>query len=77
MARRTSQRSFSATKTRERSGEAARAGLEDSLRRLGVDQVDLIQLHNLVEEDEWREAFAPGGAVEALAAARDEGLVRL
>ena len=67
---------FLATKTRERSGEAARAGLEDSLRRLGVDQVDLIQLHNLVEEDEWREAFAPGGAVEALAAARDEGLVR-
>ncbi len=67
---------FLATKTRERSGEAARAGLEDSLRRLGVEQVDLIQLHNLVEEDEWREAFAPGGAVEALATARDEGLVR-
>jgi aryl-alcohol dehydrogenase-like predicted oxidoreductase len=67
---------FLATKTRERSGEAARAGLEDSLQRLGVDQVDLIQLHNLVEEDEWQEAFSPGGAVEALAAARDEGLVR-
>ena len=68
---------FLATKTRERSGEAACAGLEDSLRRLGVDQVDLIQLHNLVEEHEWREAFAPGGAVEALATARDEGLVGL
>jgi len=67
---------FLATKTRERSGVSARAGLEDSLRRLGVEQVDLIQLHNLVEEDEWREAFSPGGAVEALAAARDEGLVR-
>ena len=67
---------FLATKTRERSGEAARAGLEDSLQRLGVEQVDLIQLHNLVEEDEWREAFSPGGAVEALATARDEGLVR-
>ena len=67
---------FLATKTRERSGVAARAGLEDSLDRLGVDQVDLIQLHNLVEEDEWSEAFSSGGAVEALAAARDEGLVR-
>lgn len=67
---------FLATKTRERSGIAARAGLEDSLQRLGVEQVDLIQLHNLVEEDEWREAFSAGGAVEALAMARDEGLVR-
>jgi aryl-alcohol dehydrogenase-like predicted oxidoreductase len=43
---------------------------------LGVDQVDLIQLHNLVEPDEWETAHAPGGAVEALARARDEGLVR-
>ena len=43
---------------------------------MGVDQVDLIQLHNLVEPDEWDVAFGPGGAVAALAAARDEGLVR-
>ena len=43
---------------------------------MGVDQVDLIQLHNLVEPDEWETAHAPGGAVEALARARDEGLVR-
>ena len=42
---------------------------------MAVDHVDLIQLHNLVEDDEWETAFAPGGAVEALAAARDEGLV--
>lgn len=42
---------------------------------MGVDRVDLLQLHNLVEPDEWDAAFAPGGAVEALAAARDEGLV--
>ncbi len=67
---------FLATKTGDRSGDAARASLERSLERMGVDQVDLIQLHNLVEEDEWREAFSPGGAVEALFAARDEGLVR-
>jgi aryl-alcohol dehydrogenase-like predicted oxidoreductase len=67
---------FLATKTHERSGDAARASLEDSLERLGVDHVDLIQLHNLVEEDEWQTAHGPGGAVEALAAARDEGLTR-
>jgi aryl-alcohol dehydrogenase-like predicted oxidoreductase len=67
---------FLATKTGDRTGDAARASLELSLQRLGVDQVDLIQLHNLVEPDEWDVAFGPGGAVEALAGARDEGLVR-
>ena len=65
---------FLATKTIERDGAAARAGLERSLERMAVDRVDLIQLHNLVEPDEWEQAFAPGGAVESLAAARDEGL---
>jgi aryl-alcohol dehydrogenase-like predicted oxidoreductase len=67
---------FVATKTGDRSGDAARASLERSLERLGVDRVDLIQLHNLVEPDEWDVAFGPGGAVEALARARDEGLTR-
>ncbi|NND73995.1 MAG: aldo/keto reductase [Ilumatobacter sp.] len=66
---------FLATKTGQRDGTAARAELETSLERMGVDHVDLIQLHNLVEDDEWERAHAPGGAVEALAAARDEGLV--
>jgi aryl-alcohol dehydrogenase-like predicted oxidoreductase len=69
-------RFFLATKTGERSGDAARAELERSLERLRVDHVDLIQLHNLVEPDEWEVAHAPGGAVEALSRARDEGLVR-
>lgn len=67
---------FLATKTGERSGDGARASLERSLTRLGVDSVDLIQLHNLVEPDEWEQAHGPGGAVEALARARDEGLAR-
>jgi aryl-alcohol dehydrogenase-like predicted oxidoreductase len=67
---------FLATKTGQRSGPAARAELEESLTRMVVDQVDLIQLHNLVEADEWEAAFAPGGVVEALAKARDEGLCR-
>ncbi len=69
-------RFFLATKTGERSGDGARASLERSLTRLGVDSVDLIQLHNLVEPDEWETAHGPGGAVEALARARDEGLAR-
>ncbi len=66
---------FLATKTGERHGDAARAELERSLERMAVDHVDLIQLHNLVEDDEFDTVFAPGGAVEALVAARDEGLV--
>ena len=67
---------FLATKSGHRDVAAARAELERSLQRLQVDHVDLIQLHNLVEEDEGRVAHGPGGAVEALVAARDEGLVR-
>jgi aryl-alcohol dehydrogenase-like predicted oxidoreductase len=67
---------FLATKTAERTADGARAGLEASLERLGTDRVDLIQLHNLVEEDEWSLAHSPSGAVAGLARAREEGLVR-
>lgn len=67
---------FLATKTYQRAGDRARRDLEESLTRMGVDSVDLIQLHNLVEPDEWHAAYASGGAVDALFAARDEGLVR-
>lgn len=67
---------FLATKTGDRDGAGARRSLERSLERLRVDHVDLIQLHNLVEDDEWEQAFAPDGAVAALAQARDEGLCR-
>src|SRR5258708_13934123 len=68
---------FLATKTGDRDGDAARASLERSFVRLDVDALDLVQLHNLVEPEEWEQAFAPGGAVEALSRARDEGLTRV
>jgi len=67
---------FLATKTRERTGDGARRELERSLDRLGVDQVALIQMHNLVEPDEWEVAHGRGGALDALIRARDEGLIR-
>jgi aryl-alcohol dehydrogenase-like predicted oxidoreductase len=67
---------FLATKTGERSYAGARAELHRSLERLGVDSVDLIQLHNLVEPDEQARALGPGGALEALVEARAQGLVR-
>ena len=66
---------FLATKTQERVGSVARAELERSLERMGVDHIDLIQMHNLVEPDQWETAFSKGGAVEALNQARAEGLV--
>ncbi len=66
---------FLATKTGERTREAAWAEINRSLERLQTDHVDLIQLHNLVDEDEWQTVYAPGGALEAVVRARDEGLV--
>jgi aryl-alcohol dehydrogenase-like predicted oxidoreductase len=66
---------FLATKTGERTRDAAYAEICRSLERLRTDRVDLIQLHNLVDEDEWRTAYAPGGVLEAAVRARDEGLV--
>jgi aryl-alcohol dehydrogenase-like predicted oxidoreductase len=67
---------FLATKTGEREGPKAREELERSLERMGVDHVDLWQMHNLADPIEWDIALSPGGAVEAAVAARDEGLVR-
>ena len=67
---------FVATKTGERTYAAAREQIRRSLDRLGVDHVDSIQLHNLVDVIEWDIALSPGGALEACLEARDEGLVR-
>ena len=69
-------RFFLATKTAERTYEGARASLHRSLERLRVDQVDLIQMHNLVAENEWETALGAHGALEALVEARAQGLVR-
>lgn len=69
-------RVFLATKTGDRTRAGARESVRRSLERLGVDHVDLIQLHNLVDESEWRTALGPDGALEALVEAREEGLVR-
>jgi aryl-alcohol dehydrogenase-like predicted oxidoreductase len=69
-------RFFLATKTGKRSATDARDELHRSLDRLGVDHVDLWQLHNLVDPIEWDVALSPGGAIEAAVQAREEGLVR-
>lgn len=67
---------FLATKTGERQYAKARDEIHRSLDRLRVDHVDLLQLHNLVDEIEWQHALHAGGALEAAIEARDQGLVR-
>ena len=69
-------RFFVATKTGQRDRAGAREEIRRSLDRLGVDRVDLLQLHNLVDVIEWETALREGGALEAAVEARDEGLVR-
>jgi len=67
---------FLATKTGLRTRQGAKEQLHASLARMQVEQIDLIQMHNLVQPDQWEVAMGPGGALEALIEARDEGLVR-
>jgi aryl-alcohol dehydrogenase-like predicted oxidoreductase len=67
---------FLATKTEERSYEKAKAQIHRSLERMQVEQIDLLQLHCLVEPEEWEVAMGPGGALEAAIEAREAGLVR-
>ena len=67
---------FLATKTEQRTRESAHDEIRRSLDLLHVSQVDLIQLHALHEEADWQTAFGPGGVIEAVVQAREEGLVR-
>jgi aryl-alcohol dehydrogenase-like predicted oxidoreductase len=67
---------FLATKGDERTATGAREELHRSLDRLGVDHVDLWQLHALADPIEWDVALSPGGALEAALEAREQGLIR-
>src|SRR5205807_2875215 len=69
-------RFFLATKTGKRTYAEARDEIRLSVRRLGVDHVDLIQLHNLVDAAEWAVAFGGDGALRAAVEARDAGFAR-
>ena len=65
-----------ATKTAERDAKGARQELQTSLRELGTDYIDIYQLHHLNDAAMRQQALGPGGALEAVQRAREEGLVR-
>ena len=67
---------FLACKTTERSREGAQRELDNSLRTLRTDHLDLYQLHAVNTKDDVEKIFAPGGALETFVAARKAGKVR-
>jgi predicted aldo/keto reductase-like oxidoreductase len=66
---------FLACKTKEREAKAARADLENSLKLLKTDHFDLYQMHAMTTQEDLEVATGPGGALEVLVKAREEGLV--
>jgi aryl-alcohol dehydrogenase-like predicted oxidoreductase len=69
-------RFFLATKTGERGYREAWESILASLKALRVDYVDLIQLHNLTDQEGWERALGPKGSLEACVEARNQGLIR-
>ncbi len=67
---------FLATKTGERDADGARRELEESLGRLGVDSVDLIQIHAVTTFEELDQVMEPNGALAGLIKAKAEGLTK-
>jgi len=61
---------------RDRSAESARIHLEGSLERLRTDYLDVWQLHSTKSTEDVDRAFRPGGAMEYIMQAKEEGLVR-
>lgn len=67
---------FVAVQMEARSAAAARHELESSLDALNTEYLDVVTYYYVEHQDEWREITSPGGAAEALDAARDAGNVR-
>ncbi len=69
-------RFFLATKTGERKYDDAKRQIHRSLERMGVERIDLVQLHSLADPIEWDTALSPNGALAACIEAREQGLLR-
>lgn len=67
---------FLATKTRSRDRDGALRDLEQSLKSLQTDHVDLWQNHNVMRDEEVDQILGKGGALEAMLQARDQKMIR-
>jgi aryl-alcohol dehydrogenase-like predicted oxidoreductase len=67
---------FLASKVDERTKDGGLRQLEQSLRLLKTDHLDLWQIHNVQNDAQLEQIFGPGGVIEALQAARDQKMVR-
>jgi len=67
---------FLTSKTNDRTRDGSLRLLEESLRLLNTDHLDLWQIHNLSRMEQVDEIFAPGGAMAALQQAREQKMVR-
>ncbi len=67
---------FVATKINKRSGDEAMRVLEGSLKRLQVDQVDLIHIHSLTDESDLAAVEAKGGVLETVQKLKDQKVTR-
>ena len=70
------QKAFLMTKIDGRTGPEARKQIEQSLKRLKTDHVDLIQIHEVIRITDPEQAFLPGNVIEVLQQARKEGKIR-
>jgi predicted aldo/keto reductase-like oxidoreductase len=67
---------FLMTKIDGRSREGAARQMDESLRRLQTDHLDLLQFHEVIRMNDPERIFAPGGAMEAVLAAKKQGKLR-
>ncbi|HVZ19086.1 MAG TPA: aldo/keto reductase [Terriglobales bacterium] len=70
------QKVFLMTKIDGRTKQAAAKQIDESLKRLQTDHVDLMQFHEVIRMNDPERIFAPGGAMEAMLEARKAGKVR-
>jgi uncharacterized protein len=70
------QKAFLMTKIDGRTKQAAAQQIDESLQRLQTDHVDLMQFHEVIRLEDPDVIFAPGGAMEAMLAAKQAGKVR-
>jgi predicted aldo/keto reductase-like oxidoreductase len=69
-------KAFLMTKIDGRDKITAAKQIDESLRRLQTDHVDLMQFHEIIRMDDPERIFAEGGAMEAMLAAKEAGKVR-